>query len=173
VRQGCNRRECGIDRLVWRETLAETYRKGTGVERIECGHAINNDEPVSVELQLHQQLFAEGVDEVGGVGSASHMADLDTCAGDLGQVHIRATGYQSWQSVFDGAQRFQHLPGQEELGPPLCLAYGQQSPIHFSGLCCPNRVRHSCAASPDRSWLPNGAFVGRLVFHLRIELGAK
>jgi hypothetical protein len=125
VRQGCNRRECGIDRLVWRETLAETYRKGTGVERIECGHAINNDEPVSVELQLHQQLFAEGVDEVGGVGSASHMADLDTCAGDLGQVHIRATGYQSWQSVFDGAQRFQHLPGQEELGPPLCLAYGQ------------------------------------------------
>src|ERR1700722_16753848 len=65
--QGCNRRECGIDRLVWRETLAETYRKGTGVERIECGHAINNDEPVSVELQLHQQLFAEGVDEVGGV----------------------------------------------------------------------------------------------------------
>src|SRR5271165_1157508 len=55
----------------------ETYRKGAGVERIECRHAINNDEPVNVELQLHQQLFAEGVDEVGGVGSASHMADLD------------------------------------------------------------------------------------------------
>ena len=40
----------------------ETYRKGAGVERIECRHAINNDEPVNVELQLHQQLFAEGVD---------------------------------------------------------------------------------------------------------------
>ena len=105
--------------------LAETYRKGAGVERIECRHAINNDEPVNVELELHQQLFAEGVDEVGGVGSTSHMADLDTCAGDLGQVHIVQLGIKARQSVLDGAQRFQHLPGQEELGPPLWLAYGQ------------------------------------------------
>src|ERR1700730_10646730 len=54
----------------------ETYGKGAGIERIECRHAINDDEPVNVELQLHQQLFTEGVDEVGGIGSAAHMADL-------------------------------------------------------------------------------------------------
>jgi hypothetical protein len=47
------------------------YSKGAGIERIECGHAINDDEPVTVELQLHQQLFAKGVDEVGGIGSAA------------------------------------------------------------------------------------------------------
>jgi Multicopper oxidase len=51
--------------------------------------------------------------------------------------------------------------------------YGQHVANPLSGLCCPNRVCHSCAASPDRPWLPNGAFVGRLVFHLRIELGAE
>ena len=34
--------------------------------------------------------------------------------------------------------------------------------IHFSGLCCPNRVGHSCAASLERLWLPNGAFVDRI-----------
>src|ERR1700726_1807309 len=99
--------------------LAETYRKGTGVERIEGGHAINNDEPVSVELQLHQQLFAEGVDEVGGVGSASHMADLDTWRATSAKSTSVQLGIKARQSVFDGAQRFQHLPGQEELCPPL------------------------------------------------------
>jgi hypothetical protein len=121
---GCARAATAVNAAstVWHGgRLAETYRKGAGVERIECRHSINNDEPVNVELQLHQQLFAEGVDEVGGVGSTSHMADLDTCAGDLGQVHIVQLGIKARQSVFDGAQRFQHLPGQEELGPPLCL----------------------------------------------------
>ena len=84
----------------------QTYRKGTGVECIECGHAINNDEPVNVELQLHQQLFAEGVDEVGGVRSASHMADLDARADNLCQVHIVQLGIKARQFVFDSAQRF-------------------------------------------------------------------
>jgi len=27
----------------------QTYRKGAGIECIECWHAINNDEPVNVE----------------------------------------------------------------------------------------------------------------------------
>ena len=113
----------------------QTYRKATGVECIECGHAINNDEPVNVELQLHQQLFAEGVDEVGGVRSASHMADLDPRAGDLRQVLIVQLGIKARQFVFDGAQRLQHLAGQEELGPPLCLAYGQHAPQSTSQAC--------------------------------------
>jgi hypothetical protein len=73
----------------------ETYGKGAGIERIECRHAIDNDEPVNVELQLHQQLFAEGVDEVGGVGSASHMADLDTRACDRCQLHIMQLGIKA------------------------------------------------------------------------------
>jgi len=29
----------------------ETYSKGAAIERIECRHAINDDEPVNVELQ--------------------------------------------------------------------------------------------------------------------------
>jgi hypothetical protein len=41
----------------------ETYGKGAGVERIEGWHAISYDEPMNVELQLHQQLFVEGVGE--------------------------------------------------------------------------------------------------------------
>ena len=105
----------------------ETYGKGPGIERVECRHAINDDEPVNIELQLHQQLFAEGVDQVGGIGSAAHITDLDTRTSDRRQIHIVQLGIKARQFVFDGVQRFQHLADQEELGPPLRLAYGQHA----------------------------------------------
>jgi hypothetical protein len=44
-------------------------------------------------------------------------------------------GIKARQFVFDGAQRFQHLPGQEELGPPLRLAYGQHANHSASQSC--------------------------------------
>src|SRR5262249_35769159 len=89
----------------------ETYRKSAGIKRIECRYAINDHEPMNVELQLHQQLFAEGVDAVGGVGSASHMADLDPRPGGLRQVLTVQWGIKAGQFVVDGPQRLQHLPG--------------------------------------------------------------
>jgi hypothetical protein len=41
---------------------------------IECWHAINNDEPVNVALQLHQQLFAEGIFDAHKTSSTSSAA---------------------------------------------------------------------------------------------------
>src|ERR1700730_7481644 len=55
----------------------QTYSKGARIERIERRHAIDDNEPVHVELQLHQYLVTKGIDEVGGIGSPAHMADLD------------------------------------------------------------------------------------------------
>jgi uncharacterized membrane protein YgdD (TMEM256/DUF423 family) len=43
------------------------------------------------------------------------------------QSHILQLGIKARQFVFDGVQRFQHLASQEELGPQLCLAYGQHA----------------------------------------------
>jgi hypothetical protein len=53
------------------------------------------------------------------------MADLDARASDRRQIHIVQLVIKARQFVFDGVQRFQHLAGQEKLGPQLCLAYGQ------------------------------------------------
>jgi hypothetical protein len=55
------------------------------------------------------------------------MADLDARARNRRQIHIVQLGIKARQFVFDGAQRLQHLAGQEELGPPLRLAYGQHA----------------------------------------------
>jgi len=55
------------------------------------------------------------------------MADLDARASDRCQIHIVQLGIKARQFVFDGVQRFPHLDGQEELGPQLCLAYGQHA----------------------------------------------
>jgi hypothetical protein len=55
------------------------------------------------------------------------MANLDTRAAVRRQTHIVQLGIKAQQFVFDGAQRFQHLAGQEELGPPLGLADGQHA----------------------------------------------
>jgi hypothetical protein len=54
---------------VFRATGNTAYLEGGGtLERAQtissassCRYAINDDEPVNVELHLHQQLFAEGV----------------------------------------------------------------------------------------------------------------
>ena len=63
------------------------------------------------------------------------MADLDTRAGDLRQVHIVQLGIKARQFVFDGMQRLQHPLGQEELGPSLRLAYGQHAIKCTSEVC--------------------------------------
>jgi hypothetical protein len=74
---------------------------------------------VHIELQLHQQFVAERVDQVGGVGGAAHMADLDPRARGVGQLDIDRLGVEARQFVFDRAQCFQHLPGEEVLDLPL------------------------------------------------------
>ena len=35
-----------------------------------------DDQPVNIELELHQELITKAVDEIGGIRSAAHMADL-------------------------------------------------------------------------------------------------
>src|SRR6202022_2922288 len=64
------------------------------------------------------------------------MADLDTRASDRRQIHIVQLGIKARQFVFDGAQRLQHLAGQEELGPPLRLAWS----------ACHQSTSQACAA---------------------------
>ena len=76
---------------------------------------------MNIELELHQQLVAESADEIGGVGGAADMPDLDAGTGDIGQLDIDRLGVEARQFIFDRAQCLQHLPGQKRLGPPLCL----------------------------------------------------
>jgi hypothetical protein len=150
----------------------ETYGKGAGVERIEGWHAINNDEPMNVELQLHQQLFAKGVDEVGGVGSPRTWRI---------SARARATSAKStscnWVSKLGNsywtARNASSICPVRKSSVHRCASLMVSMPsVRFSVLCCPNRVGHSCPAPSDRLWLPGGAFADRLMFHLRIELGA-
>jgi hypothetical protein len=84
---------------------------------------------VYIELQLHQQFVAERVDQIGGVGGAAHMADLDARARDVGQLDIDRLGVEARQFVFDRAQCLQHLAGQKQLDAPVRLGNRQHSPL--------------------------------------------
>ena len=74
-----------------------------------------------VELQLHQELVAESVHQVGGIGGAADVTDFDPRTCGLGEFDIDGLGIKTRQLVFDRAQRSQHLLPQEELGPLLRL----------------------------------------------------
>jgi hypothetical protein len=71
---------------------------------------------------------------VGGRRAGATSGDLRD-RGHLRQVHIVQLGIKARQFVFDGAQRLQHLASQEELGPPLRLAYGQRVRQSTSQAC--------------------------------------
>ena len=54
----------------------EPHRKRIRIERIQCRHAVYDNQSMNVELQLHQQFVAKAVDEISGIRSTAHMADL-------------------------------------------------------------------------------------------------
>ena len=56
------------------------------------------------------------------------MPDFDAGTGDIGQLDIDRLGVEARQLVFDRTQCFEHLPGQEILGPPLRLGNRQHAP---------------------------------------------
>ena len=106
----------------------EMHREAAGVERIERRHAIDHDQPVDVQQELHQQFVAEGLDQVAGVEGAAHVADLDPAARRRAERGLDRLGVKARQLVFDRPQRFEHLPGQEILGPTLRLDNRQHAP---------------------------------------------
>jgi hypothetical protein len=57
---------------------------------------------------------------------ATAMATSIVCRPSVRERSVQL-GIKARQFVFDGAQRLQHLAGQEELSPPLRLAYGQHA----------------------------------------------
>jgi hypothetical protein len=96
----------------------ETNCNCARIERLESRHAVDDHQPMHVELQLHQELVAKGSDEVAGVGSAAYMTDFDMRASNGGRVDT-ARSVEARQVVLDRAQCPQHLAGQEELGASL------------------------------------------------------
>ena len=99
----------------------ELNRQGAGVERIERRHAVDDDKPMHIELQLHQQLVAECLNEIGGIRSAAHMPDRDLAMRRGAQRGFTRLGIEARQLVLDRPQGFEHLAGQKILGPPLRL----------------------------------------------------
>ena len=103
----------------------------------------NHDEPVHIELQLHQQFVAERVNQIGGVGGAAHVADFDPGACDIRQFYLDRLGVEARQLVFDGAQRLDHLASQKLLRSLL-------------GLC--NRQHRALPPTPARTLPETAAF---------------
>ena len=98
------------------------------IERIERRHAVYDDQPVNIELELHQQLIAKAVDEIGGIRSAAHMADLHPRPRGIAKQDFSRFCLKARQLVFDRLQRLDHLSGEEKLGPLLRLGNRQ----HFA-----------------------------------------
>ena len=103
------------------------HRQAAGVERIDCRHAIDHDQATDIKLQLHQQLVAECLDQVGRIRGAADMANLDPAARRRAERGVDRLGVEARQLVFDRAQCFQHLPGQKLLGAPLRFGNRQHS----------------------------------------------
>jgi len=106
----------------------EPHRKRIRIERIQCRHAVYDNQSMNVELQLHLQFVAKAVDEISGIRSTAHMADLHPGAHDIAELHLSRLGLKARQLVFDRLQRLDHLPGKEELG--LLLRLGNRQ--HFA-----------------------------------------
>jgi len=83
---------------------------------------------VHVELQLHQELVAERLDEIGRVGRAAHVADFDASARRLAERGLVRLGVEARQCILDRAQRLEHLSGQKIFGAPLRFGDSQHAP---------------------------------------------
>ncbi len=107
----------------------EPHRQGRSIERIRRRHPINHHQAMHVELQLHQELVAEGLHQIARVRCAAHMADLDLRARRVGERQHARLLVKARQLVLDRTQRLDHLSGQKRLGPLLRLGKCQHVPL--------------------------------------------
>lgn len=82
-------------------------------------HRIDHDEAADVQLHRHQQVLAEGADQICGVGRAGDVPDIDPAAGNMGQRLAIGLLAEARHVVFHRRQCRGHLDRQELFGFPL------------------------------------------------------
>ena len=111
----------------------EPHGEGIRIERVERRHAVHHDQPMNIELELHQQFVAKAVYEIGGIRGAAHMADLHPRPRGVAELHHSWFRLKARQLVFDRLQRLDHLPSKEKFGPLLRLGNRQHLGATLSG----------------------------------------
>jgi hypothetical protein len=111
----------------------EPHGKRFRIERGGGWHAIDDDQPMNIELQLHQQFVAKAVDEIGGIRGAAHMADLHPQPRGIAEPDYSRLRLKARQLVVDRLRRLDHLSGEEKFGPLLRLGNRQHLGMALSG----------------------------------------